>query len=271
MENLAQLLGISLEEYRTMDVHENNSEMEQKLIKQDTNKEEDEIKTTIDTKIVKIYLKEEGEETVKGSHIFTTVNTSCSVCTKTFTNAHYLKKHVHEVHNDEKPYTCTDCGSEETDKFSLKAHFKQKHSFASPNVVNTGRFLCNFCSHTYKTNQYLKNHIKVTHGDEANRNIPCSICANVFTLLSIVNHERICKMSVKEKEEFKAKYRVSCNDCEIQFSSEPKLRRHLQKINKRPIMCSICQHRDYNRHTMKVHVKQEHIGKDPNLVISIVK
>lgn len=268
---MAQLLGIRVEEYRTTDVHENNSEMEQTVIKTDTFKEVDEIKTTIDNTVVKIYFKEEGEETVKGSQLLTTVHTSCGVCIKTFTNAHYLKKHIHEVHNNKKPYICNDCGSEETNKFSLKAHLKQKHSSVSPNVTTTERFLCNVCSHTFKTKQYLKMHIKVAHEDEANRNIPCSICAKVFTLLSIVNHERICKLSDKEKEEFKAKYRVSCNDCDIQFSSEPKLRRHLQKINKRLIMCSICEHRDYNRHSMKVHVKQEHIGNDPNSVLSTVK
>ena len=52
VDHLAELLGISLEEYRTKDVHENNSKMEQTVMKIDTNEEEGEIKTTIDETVV---------------------------------------------------------------------------------------------------------------------------------------------------------------------------------------------------------------------------
>ena len=68
--------------------------MEQTVMKTDMNKEEDEIKTTIDESVVKVYFNKEGEETVKDNHILTTVHTPCNVCRKIFTNANYLKKHI---------------------------------------------------------------------------------------------------------------------------------------------------------------------------------
>ena len=51
----------------------------------------------------------------------------CEFCSKSFTRANNLKKHIHTVHEGHKDYKCVFCGKSFTEAKGLKNHMIKIH------------------------------------------------------------------------------------------------------------------------------------------------
>ena len=189
----------------------------------------------------------------------------CSDCDKTFMNLSKLNRHKESVHSRDKSYKCQYCGIQEQSILDLKLHVKQNHEGDKYKPkYKPERTLCNVCCRSFNNKQYLEKHMLFVHENTDAKFIPCSVCAKEYSLLSIANHERKCKMSDKEREEYKEKLKAFCQDCGKTFSSDPKLKRHIKTVhnNEKLFKCMHCDRRDFSRYNLKIHVQNQHTGED---------
>ena len=144
-------------------------------------------------------------------------------------NLSKLNRHKESVHSRTKIYSCQYCGIQKQDKADLKLHIKQIHDEGKYKPkLKRERTLCNVCCRSFNDKQYLEKHMSFTHGNTNTKFVPCTVCEKEYSLLSIATHMRLCRMSDKEKEEYKEKQKAFCPDCGKTFSREQKLKRHLK-------------------------------------------
>ena len=58
-----------------------------------------------------------------------------------------------------------------------------------------------------------------------------SVCEKEFPIISIASHERKCKMSDKEREEYKEKHKAFCQECGQTLSCKQKVQRHITNVH----------------------------------------
>merc|ERR1712204_1987 len=123
------------------------------------------------------------------------------------------------------------------------------------------------CTGTFTNKRLLQRHIKLTHSESK---APCSSCGQIFTSSSILRHNKICKMTEEEKQDFKINRRVGCKDCGKVLANKTKLNRHIRFIhnNEKLYQCNLCDRQDYNKDNMKLHIKGIHKERDPNTSFS---
>ena len=81
----------------------------------------------------------------------------CIVCSKTFSQSGDLKKHIREQHEGKRiEFKCDECFSVFARQDYLKAH-QETHSGT--------RFHCEFCDRSYSRHSVLKAHIREQHGE----------------------------------------------------------------------------------------------------------
>ena len=51
----------------------------------------------------------------------------CSICLKVFVNQHTLKRHISQIHENNKPFQCIACPKRFGIKSELERHFKKVH------------------------------------------------------------------------------------------------------------------------------------------------
>ena len=147
----------------------------------------------------------------------------CNVCSKSFANKYILKSHM-QTHSEETEtvelVSCNICKKSFRNKYNLKYH-KKSHD---ADVKEKAMALCNQCSKIVTKNK-LKKHMKNIHGEKKIAN--CSNCGISSRISCIENHERMCKLSDKEREARK----IKCDECGKSLSSRDKLRRHRRNIH----------------------------------------
>lgn len=94
----------------------------------------------------------------------------CSVCEKTYSKMHLLKRHE-AVHTGVRPFICNTCGKEFTAKSILREH-QSIHTGEKP-------FTCATCGKSFRTCAHLFAHSRV-HSEE--RPFKCSDCRKTFKL-----------------------------------------------------------------------------------------
>ena len=165
----------------------------------------------------------------------------CIVCSTTFTNKYFLQKHIIDFHEQpERSAPCSHClkpvsilyfsNHQNTCRMSsirpkydyelqssscefcyktfvsrtkLKAHIKCNHEGRLKTKLK--RTSCNVCYRSFNNKQYLEKHILFVHVNSAAKFVLCSVCKKELSIISIASHERKCKMSYKEREEYKEK------------------------------------------------------------------
>ena len=77
----------------------------------------------------------------------------CSTCGKSFPQAYRLKRHIREVHNQEKTFNCNHCGKKFFKAGSLKRHVESVHEKKRP-------LSCQHCQSKFKDSTALSYHVK---------------------------------------------------------------------------------------------------------------
>jgi len=103
---------------------------------------------------------------------FTTSDSVCESCGKSFSNTSNLKKHIRKVHEGHRAYKCESCGKSFFQKGDLKRHIHTVHE-------GHRDFKCESCGKSFSIAQGLSLHISTIHGGEGD--YKCQICDKSFT------------------------------------------------------------------------------------------
>ncbi|XP_066538491.1 zinc finger protein 1035 [Hoplias malabaricus] len=135
----------------------------------------------------------------------------CSICTKTFTNARNLRRHV-LTHTDVKPYRCKACETcfSRSDHLKLhQMHCKGKRQRLEVRIekINVNQFGGDWQSQVQQSNEVFE----------------CKVCSKQFPAkTSLARHIAMLHTTIKP---------YSCKKCGNMFSSQKSLSRHVLMVN----------------------------------------
>uniref|UniRef100_A0A4W5NLN3 C2H2-type domain-containing protein n=1 Tax=Hucho hucho TaxID=62062 RepID=A0A4W5NLN3_9TELE len=147
----------------------------------------------------------------------------CPYCDKSFSEPGELKIHM-EVHSQERPYLCPDCGKQFKQLWVLKNHQLKHTEKISPQERH---HFCSDCGKSFTRRHSLRRHQQETHTDE--KPYHCSNCDKSFA-----GRERLKKHQLTHKEKKHKHYRLHSVDL-----FERHLRIHTAS-GKKPFLCTDC-------------------------------
>jgi len=135
-----------------------------KLENQESFTNSEKSKVSSDSELCNIQIKNEDpleiheENKILRVHEGNKLKFQCSICLRSFTSNHNVKRHIAHVHeeNKPKPFKCSLCDSSFGSRGALKLHIDSVHEKKKP-------FKCSQCE--YRTTQkcHLKTHVKTVH------------------------------------------------------------------------------------------------------------
>lgn len=182
----------------------------------------------------------------------------CSTCSDTFAGPMKLIQHARDVHQDSKPFKCSQFGCERSyqNPKALKVHRKIHESvkpfkcdecqaefhvkanlLAHVRTTHTGeKFKCNFlnCGKSFSTVSYFKQHQMLhIHGDDLPRPFTCSFlgCDKTF----------VDKNSFRSHQMVHNEKKFGCEICGCKFRTTQSLKiHHLKHTDIKQFTCHIC-------------------------------
>ena len=225
----------------------------------------------------------------------------CAQCTKMFKTRYKLNEHIKIIHDKATRYTCSMCGKQYYNKFSLELHerahrnekpfhcdcgksFRTAHRLKIHQMDHTGEkpFVCEQCGFQTKTKVDLKFH-QYIHSDT--KPYQCEICGKQMTCQSWYNRHKqqhtgkgilkcqYCDEKFKNPDtrarherthpEWDGK-RFVCEVCGKDLITKHKLQRHMMiHTGEKPFACTHCSFRCNRADSLKIHQKQ-HLKEESN-------
>ena len=199
---------------RTPETMENGTEFEDEVADDD---EKAEGSSCVPPQVLK---KSKLTRHQKVAHKSKDIDCEVPECKVKFSKKSDMKKHIRNVHNNEKSL-CVQCGDSFKD---LNYHIRSFHD----NIQHP----CNICSKSYTTKQGLSFHLKHSHGDVKKE--VCHICA--VEVKHVRHHIKMKHSGTVEKN-------IPCHDesCERKFRTKQEATIHYNSahLNKKD-MCPLC-------------------------------
>ncbi len=165
----------------------------------------------------------------------------CTLCSESFAQKCYIKRHIDAVHRNLKPFPCTICDKSFSQKTHLITHIDAIHLKLKP-------FSCSLCKKSCASKYNLKLHVDRVHNNL--RPFSCTMCDKSFSTKFYVE-KHINSVHHKLKA-------FPCTLCNKKFTMKENLGKHLENIHynrKRFGPCSICGKTFAFKHTLAHHTK----------------
>ncbi|CAG9763093.1 unnamed protein product [Ceutorhynchus assimilis] len=198
----------------------------------------------------------------------------CLQCNSTFKTNSALRRHIRELHEQTRKYTCTECDKVFNSKTNYVIHqkrhlfeFKVRCEHCNEGFVthseyrrhldakhNQKRYVCDICGKNISSERHLKAHKKLHEANyEAVYFQECGFCNKRF---------RHLKKHIRESHEGLG-HNYVCPTCGKTFRSENSFKVH-QMIHKgiRPYECQCCHKQFYSKQYLTVHWRT-HTGEKP--------
>ena len=223
----------------------------------------------------------------------------CPQCTKMFKTRYTLNEHIKVIHDEAKRYTCSVCGKQYYNQFSMRVHekshrnekpfhcdcgksFRTAHRLKVHQMDHTGEkpFVCEQCGFRTKTKFDLKFHMYI-HSDT--KPFQCEICGKQMTCQSwYKRHQqqhtgkgilkcRYCDERFKSPDSRVRHERTHpewdgqrfvCEVCGKDLFTKAKLKRHMMiHTGEKPYACMYCSFRSNRADSLRTHQKQ-HLKAD---------
>ena len=149
---------------------------------------------------------------------------TCSQCSKTFTNPGSFKRHMLS-HTRVKSHLCPTCGEEFTSKSRLNKH-----------MVAHNTHECSFCEKKFSKLSHLTGHLTTHTGVKPHI---CSFCQKKYADPRSLKLHMFSHTGEKPHE---------CSQCKKRFTTTSRLKTHMYThTGEKPYICSICQ-KGFTRH-----------------------
>lgn len=182
-----------------------------------------------------------------------------------------IRQHLKRTHNDERPFSCSECGFKAKTATNLTTHM----------IIHDPikRVTCSLCQYKCRTKDQLKRHL-VKHSSD--KNFQCSICHFACkTGMCLKRHMQIhqtpnkyvcsvCKFTTHDKlllrqhksQEHVLKASHKCPECNVEFERVAELKKHALAVHKSDKIhfCSYCDFSGETITDLRVHM-QSHFGK----------
>jgi KRAB domain-containing zinc finger protein len=177
-----------------------------------------------DAEIQPVYLKKHIREVHTDDRKF-----QCQRCQKGFKSKQKLKIHI-LIHN--KAVKCLICSKMFPNKSAIKRHVKQIHE-------NPGSFECETCGKKFNRRFYLKYHQK-THDKNRPKPFKCQRCDYTTDKLGHYNYHQ--KSHEYQDQKFAAMINPQkCEKCPAFFKNEKLLKHHMRQVHPDvPFQCDLC-------------------------------
>ena len=188
----------------------------------------------------------------------------CPHCDKMFKNTSTLKQHT-RIHEDQRQYKCDMCGVGFNRRDGLKLHMRVHMKQDSRGLKECA---CQVCGEKFPSHSTLVIHRNRTHKD--GRVYTCHICNRSMISkrslewhLSHIHNENFSSEQNEEQQSSNIDSetrRVTCSHCKKTFKTETILRTHIKNSHteKVPIKCEICDVEFTSEVRMKHHMMTEH-------------
>lgn len=169
----------------------------------------------------------------------------CSACDEEFSGPSKLIIHARELHQDLKPFKCTDCTRSYQNPKALKVH-RRSHEVEK-------RFKCTECSLQFHVKSNLISHARTHSGVKFH----CTECRKSFSSLSYLKlHQQI----THDENASRRVFTCPVSDCKRTFQTSSACRSHSFVHSDRKFPCSHCESSFKNRQSLKVHLLKHSIG-----------
>lgn len=190
-----------------------------------------------------------------------------SGCTKTFSSACIMARHISDKHPHLLALICPNCFGRFTTRLARNQHFAQ---------CMKRRYECYICKMTSRNFRTLRVHMVAKHTGEAR--FKCHLCSRKYLLRNNLNihirshtksslvkcdhcNKKFSHIKYKKKHEFRCRKIYECYLCKKKFPSfailyGTHMRTHL---GERPYSCAHCQHTFVSIRTHNLHVIAKHL------------
>ncbi|KAK7944518.1 hypothetical protein WMY93_000246 [Mugilogobius chulae] len=151
---------------------------------------------------------------------------SCSVCAEAFAKPKHLQRHVRtahsqhvKVHNKMKTFSASVCGEASSESEQTQQHVKN---------VQAQSYSCSVCAEAFAESKQLQQHMKTAH----TKSYRCSLCEMTFSRPAYLNLHAEYHARIKT---------FSPSVCEEAFAESEQSQQHMKTANAKSYKCSLCE------------------------------